>query len=104
VTKRNMIRIVAAVLVLGYFAYGQLRPKPGAHAVPPRALLPVVPSNAKGFTLGKLAFKTCELTQRRSGATTAAYCAPFQVPENYDAAAAQTDARKIDLNVALIKA
>jgi pimeloyl-ACP methyl ester carboxylesterase len=99
-----MIRIVAAVLVLGYFAYGQLRPKPGAHAVPPRALLPVVPSNAKGFTLGKLAFKTCELTQRRSGATTAAYCAPFQVPENYDAAAAQTDARKIDLNVALIKA
>jgi pimeloyl-ACP methyl ester carboxylesterase len=104
VTKRNMIRIGAAVLVAGYLAYGQLRPAPGAHAVPPHTLLPAVPTNAKQFALGKLAFKSCELTQKHSGATTAAYCAPFQVPENYDAPATDSGARRIDLNVALIKA
>ena len=35
--------------------------------------------------LGTLEFKPCELTQRGSAATTAAYCAPFRVPENWDA-------------------
>jgi pimeloyl-ACP methyl ester carboxylesterase len=53
----------------------------------------------RGFTLGRLAFTPCELTQRNSAATTAAFCAPFQVPENWD----RPDERKIDLKLALVR-
>jgi len=103
VTKRNMIRIALAAILLAYVAYAQLRPKHGAPPALARKLLPAVPTNAKEFMLGTLTFKSCELTQERSGATTAAFCAPFQVPENYDAPA-QGGGRRIDLHLALIKA
>ena len=53
----------------------------------------------RGFTLGSLAFTPCELDQRNSAATTAAFCAPFQVPENRD----RPDGRRIDLKLALIR-
>jgi len=100
VTKRNILRIVLALAFLAYVGYSQLRRGPDENAMPARVLLPPVPTSAKQFTLGKLDFKRCELPQKRSGATTAAYCAPFQVPENPDSA----DGRKIDLKLALIKA
>jgi pimeloyl-ACP methyl ester carboxylesterase len=58
-----------------------------------------IAAGAKSFTLGTLEFKACELAQKRSGATTSAFCAPFSVPENPDAA----NGRKIDLRLALIK-
>ena len=99
-TKRNIFRIVLALAFLVYVGYSQLRRGSGEQATPARALLPPVPTNAKAFTLGKLEFKRCELAQKGSGATTAAYCAPFQVAENPDS----TDGRKIELNLALIKA
>ncbi len=47
---------------------------------------------------GTLVFKACELKAPLTGATTAAYCAPFSVPENWDA----PDGRRIDLKLALI--
>jgi pimeloyl-ACP methyl ester carboxylesterase len=100
--KRTIFRIVLALAFLAYVGYSQLHPTGGEHAAPARALLPPVPASAKQFTLGKLAFKSCELAQKRSGATTAAFCAPFQVPENWDAPDA--GGRKIDLRLALIKA
>ncbi|MEO7431251.1 MAG: alpha/beta hydrolase [Dokdonella sp.] len=53
----------------------------------------------RGFTLGSLAFTPCELDQRNSAATTAAFCAPFKVPENRD----HPDGRQIDLKLALIR-
>ncbi|MEO6689109.1 MAG: alpha/beta hydrolase, partial [Dokdonella sp.] len=53
----------------------------------------------RGFTLGRLAFLPCELEQRNSAATTAAFCAPFQVPENWD----RPDGRHIDLKLALVR-
>ena len=99
-TKRNILRIVLALAFLAYVGYSQLRPGTGEQAMPARALLTPVPANAKQFTLGQLQFKACELDQKRSGATTAAYCAPFRVPENPDSA----EGRQIDLKVALIKA
>ena len=99
-TKRNLFRIAVAALLLGYFAYTYMRPKPGGPATAQRTLLPAVPTNAPRFTVGKLEFTRCELTQKRSGATTAAYCAPLQVPENY----AAPDGRRIDLHLALLKA
>ncbi|HET7063089.1 MAG TPA: alpha/beta hydrolase [Rudaea sp.] len=101
-TKRNIFRILVAIAFLAYVGYNQWAPKPGAHSAPTRALRAPVPANAKQFTLGTLQFKACELTQKRSGATTAAFCTPFQVPENPDAL--DGSGRKIDLNLALIKA
>jgi pimeloyl-ACP methyl ester carboxylesterase len=55
--------------------------------------------DAPGFTLGRLAFRACELAQPRSAATTAAYCASFSVPENWD----RPDGRHIDLKVAIVR-
>jgi pimeloyl-ACP methyl ester carboxylesterase len=97
VNTRNLIRIAVAVAALGYLAYAYLN-KPGATA---HALLAApIPAHATEFTLGTLQFKSCELAQKKSGATTAAFCAPFQVPENWDA---PEGGRKIDLKVALMK-
>src|SRR5664279_1829864 len=53
----------------------------------------------RGFKLGQLAFAPCELGQRDSSATTAAFCAPFRVPENWD----HPDGRKIDLKLAIVR-
>ncbi len=57
-----------------------------------------VPPNARAFTFGSLKFNACELAQKHSAATTSAFCAPFEVPENWDA----PDGRKIALRLALI--
>jgi pimeloyl-ACP methyl ester carboxylesterase len=53
----------------------------------------------RGFTLGRLAFEPCELGQRESGATTAAFCAPFNAPENWD----RPDGRTIALKLAIVR-
>ncbi|HKE49713.1 MAG TPA: alpha/beta hydrolase [Rhodanobacteraceae bacterium] len=55
--------------------------------------------DGRGFTLGRLAFAPCELEQRNTAATTAAFCAPFRVPENWD----KPDGRQIDLKLALVR-
>jgi len=97
-SKRNLFRFALVLGVAIYFANNQFR----SRAHDERAAAPAaeaIPANAKSFALGKLEFSACELTQKRSGATTAAYCAPFSVPENRD----KPEARKIDLKVALIK-
>ena len=78
-TKRNLFRIAAAALLLGYLGYMQLRPKAGGHAAASRTLLPAVATNAPRFTLGTLEFSRCELAQKRSGATTTAYCAAASI-------------------------
>jgi len=101
VTKRNLLRIALLLAVAGYFAYANyLKPRPAngvaaAHTTTGAA----IPANAREFTLGTLAFKSCELAQKRSGATTAAFCAPFSVAENRD----KPDGHKLDLKLALIK-
>ena len=84
-TKRNIIRIVLATRLSGL---GRLQPAaaPRIRRADPAGTRAAAADadQRQAFTLGKLAFKRCELTQKRSGATTAAYCAPFQVPENPD--------------------
>jgi len=99
VTRRNQFRIALVLAAVGYFGYANyLKPRP-ATPVSHAALAAAIPANAREFTLGTLAFKACELSQKRSGATTAAFCTPFSVPENRD----KPDGRKIDLKLALIK-
>lgn len=64
-------------------------------------MLSLVPPAAAGdtVTLGSLTFGPCELTQPRSAATTAAWCAPFSQPENR----AQPDGRRVIFRLALIR-
>ncbi len=96
-TKRNIFRLALLGSAIAYFAWGRFHSPPDAVQ---RQIMAPIASNAREFTLGRLQFKSCELKQKRSGATTAAYCAPFQVPENPD----DSGSRKIDLNLALVKA
>jgi pimeloyl-ACP methyl ester carboxylesterase len=97
--NRNFVRLAVAIAAVGYFAYGYLS-KPGA--LRPAIAAPI-PTHATTFMLGSLQFTACELARKKSGATTAAFCAQFQVPENRDATASDSAGRKIDLKLALIK-
>jgi pimeloyl-ACP methyl ester carboxylesterase len=101
VNYRNLLRIAAVAAALGYLAYTYFKPKPDAAAHV--AVAAAIPAHATAFTLGNLQFRACELTQKRSGATTSAFCAPFQVAENSDAVSDQGNRRRIDLKLALIK-
>ena len=104
--KRNLFRlalllVAAGVLAWKHFAAPQAN---GDDASARSAGSVAIPANAREFTLGTLAFKACELPQKKSGATTAAFCAPFSVPERRDDNPHDDAAsRKIDLNLALIK-
>ncbi|MEO8460554.1 MAG: alpha/beta fold hydrolase [Dokdonella sp.] len=100
--KRNLVRLAAIVAVVALFAGKRFlgSDEKGGHTAPPDAG-PAIEQKAgeRGFTLGSLAFAPCELDQKNSGATTAAFCAPMQVPENWD----KPDGRKLDLKLALVR-
>jgi pimeloyl-ACP methyl ester carboxylesterase len=103
-SKRNLIRLALLLVAVGVLAWkhfaGPQVDSGGARA--PAAV--AIPANAHEFTLGTLAFKACELPQKKSGATIAAFCAPFSVPERRVENQRDDPAgRKIDLNLALIK-
>jgi pimeloyl-ACP methyl ester carboxylesterase len=88
--------IALALVALGgkylWQAHGTAaRVEPGA--------LPQHKAGEPGFTLGSLAFVPCELDAAHTAATTPAYCAPFQVPEDWD----HPEGRRIDLKLALVR-
>ena len=96
-SRKKLIRTAAlSLLVLGVVLYRTQAPRESTAT----ARAPVaISAGSDGFTYGQLHFTRCELPQPRSAATTAAYCAPFQVPENWDA---PDTGRRIDLRLALI--
>jgi len=99
-SRRTLFRIVlvlAALIVLGGHYWMQSDREPSTVSA---AGAPIVETHGqRGFTLGRLQFAPCELAQRNSAATTAAFCAPFRVPENWDV----PDGRQIDLKLALVR-
>jgi pimeloyl-ACP methyl ester carboxylesterase len=95
-TLRNMLRATVVIAVAAYVGYMQV----GAKTAGKRSEVAApIAADARSFTLGTLQFAACDLPQKRSGATTSAFCAPFKVPENR----AAPGARQIDLRLALIK-
>ena len=94
-SKRNIFRIVLVIGVVAYVAFTQF----GKQKSDATTLSAPIAADAKQFTLGKLDFKSCDIKQKNSGATTTAFCAPFSVAENREA----PDGRQIDLRLALIK-
>jgi pimeloyl-ACP methyl ester carboxylesterase len=98
-SRRTAVKILLIVLALAAFGIGQLR---SVRTTPdgPGGGAGIVPMNGgAGFALGRLAFSRCELAQRNTAATTAAFCAPFDVPEDWN----RPDGRRIDLKVAIVR-
>ncbi|WP_297904731.1 alpha/beta fold hydrolase [Metallibacterium sp.] len=90
---KRSTRLVLLALVLIVFFGGQWLWR---HARTP-TVAAAVPTQ---YRLGQLEFKPCTLRQPQSGLATAAWCAPFNVPENW----ARPDGRKLVLRLALIRA
>ena len=97
--KRNQFRIALVVAMAAFFGLRYLH-KPPRDATPePASNAPAPVRSADGnLRLGTLDFKPCELAAPQTSATMSAYCAPFSVPENWDA----PDGRRIDLKLALV--
>lgn len=97
--NRNTRIAIAAALALLALGYWQFRDKPAAadSAQTTRGQYRIA-VNANAFRFGTLDFSACELKREHSAATTKAWCAPFQVPENR----ADANGRKLDLKLALI--
>ena len=77
--RRTLMRVSLAVLALVAFGTARLMKLRGAPPDPgAQAGAPLVESANGGFTLGSLAFAPCELAQRNSAATTAAFSVSFE--------------------------
>ena len=90
------MRTILVAIAIVVVAWGVVRRGGERGAAAPG---PAIAADAKAFTLGSLHFGACELAQKRSGATTRAFCAAFSVPEDR----ADRAGRRIDLRVALIR-
>jgi pimeloyl-ACP methyl ester carboxylesterase len=96
--KRTLAQ--SAVLALALVAFGGRALWQRSHASAPEPGVDLVQkSGERGFVLGSLAFAPCELDAAHTAATTPAYCAPFQVPEDWD----HPGGRRIDLRLALVR-
>lgn len=96
--KKSMKYIIAGAFAAGALGWQFLRDKSPAPPIS-EANRVAIAASAESFTIGTLAFTTCDLPQPHSSATTAAFCAPFVVPEDRS----KPDGRKIDMRLALIK-
>ncbi len=98
--KRNWAKIAIVAVALAAIAGKRwLLPQERIDAASMQGAAIVQKAGERGFTLGTLAFAPCELDQRDSAATTAAFCAPFRVPEDWDKPAGRT----LDLKLALVR-
>jgi pimeloyl-ACP methyl ester carboxylesterase len=98
--NKNVRIAIAAVLAIGAIAYSKWSSKADADstAKSPSTGQFRIAANDTEFRFGQFTFKSCELAQKYAGTTTAAFCAPFEVPENR----ADPQSRKISLNLALV--
>lgn len=97
---KKYLRVAGVVVVLAIIGWKWWGADRSTGADVPPVVASTIPAGAEGFDLGRLRFEPCELQRPGSSATTAAFCAPFQVPENR----ADPQARMLDMRVALLKA
>jgi pimeloyl-ACP methyl ester carboxylesterase len=104
---RTVLRIVVAVAAVGVLAYQYLRVSEHGNASQDAASTATpapAPSHAASAVVrtwkrGTLTFKSCELGRPGSGATVAAWCTTFDVPENRD----DPHSRRIGLKLAMAR-
>lgn len=104
INGRTALRIGTVVIALGVLGWKHFHPPVEAAAgdtsvatAPSDA--PSTPVKPEVWKLGSLTLKPCELGQPNSGLSTAAWCAPFDVPENR----ADPHSRRINLKLAVIR-
>ncbi|PMQ07345.1 Carboxylesterase A [Dyella sp. AD56] len=101
---RTAFRIGVVVIALAALGWRHFHP-PSAEPLadtPPATTStgkPATPAKPPTWKLGSLTLTPCELSQPNSGLSTAAWCAPFEVPENRD----DPTSRKIHLKLAVIR-
>ncbi len=96
--KKSTQYVIVGLFAAGALGWNFLRDKSPPPPIP-EANRVAIAASAKSFTIGTLAFTACDLPQPHSSATTAAFCAPFAVPEDRS----KPEGRKIDMRLALIK-
>src|SRR5579859_4928319 len=106
INRRTLLRIGIVAVGLAAVGWSHFHPHnattsddetaSAAAARPPQSTKPVPPQT---WHLGSLTLTPCELGQPNSGLSTAAWCAPFEVPENRD----DPHSRKIGLKLAVIR-
>jgi pimeloyl-ACP methyl ester carboxylesterase len=101
---RTAFRVGVAVVALAVLGWKHFHPPASVAATDTRATTapvdhPSTPVVAQTWKLGSLTLTPCELGQPNSGLSTAAWCAPFEVPENRD----DPHSRKIHLKLAVIR-
>lgn len=97
---KKHLRTAGAVLALAVIAWHWWSGSRTTDVDTPPTVASTIPGGSEGFDLGALRFEPCELERPGSSATTAAFCAPFQVLENR----ADPAGRMLDMRVALLKA
>lgn len=108
ITRRAVVLMMAAILAGALEYYGKHRGQPAVPSdetrarseVPAPASSTPTPLPTRHWRLGTLDLESCELPHRLSGASTAAWCAEFDVAED----PAQPDGRHIVLHLAVIRA
>ncbi len=93
--------VVVALAVLGWkhFHPPSIDTDTAADTAVTSTAKPAAPAKPQTWKLGTLTLAPCELGQPNSGLSTAAWCAPFEVPENRD----DPHSRKIRLKLAVIR-
>lgn len=105
INGRTALRITAVAIglaALGWNHFHHRAPvaeQDDAVAATTPASKPATPAKPQTWQLGSLTLTPCELGQPNSGLSTAAWCAPFDVPENRD----DPHSRKIALKLAIIR-
>ncbi|RDI97302.1 alpha/beta hydrolase [Dyella solisilvae] len=101
---RTSLRIAMAIVIVVALGWRHFHPQepeatgdhPPAAAAAPAAVAPAKPQT---WRLGSLTLTPCELSEPNSGLSTAAWCAPFEVPENRD----DPHSRTIHLKLAVLR-
>lgn len=101
---RTAFRLVVVVVALGVLGWKHFHPPAATAADDTTATSapvdhPSTPVKPQAWKLGSLTLTPCELGQPNSGLSTAAWCAPFEVPENRD----DPHSRNIHLKLAVIR-
>ncbi|QWT19912.1 alpha/beta hydrolase [Bacillus sp. NP157] len=97
--------IVVAILVAAFAGRHVVHRDANAAATVPAPAASAAPAVAapagppRSWTLGSLQLHPCELGQPHTGLSTAAWCAPFQVPEDRE----HPEGRKLDLRLAIVR-
>lgn len=99
-TALRLAAVAVGLAALGWNQWHKRAAEESTDAAPvTAAATPAVPAKPPTWQLGSLTLTPCELDQPNSGLSTAAWCAPFEVPENRD----DPHSRKIKLKLAVIR-